>query len=100
MGGASSTHGGERKCFYGFGGETWRKETTWKVKCNITMDPKERGWDGCEWIDLAPDKEKGQSSEHGNENSGLLKWGKFFVFLRTINFKKGVLFLGSIELVS
>ena len=23
--------GGENKCMQGFGGETWRKETTWKT---------------------------------------------------------------------
>ena len=68
MGGASSTHGGERKCLKDFGGETWRKEATWKAKYNIKMDLKERESDGCEWIDLAQDMDKGQSSEHGNES--------------------------------
>jgi hypothetical protein len=26
-----STYGGEEKCMQGFGGETWRKKSTWKT---------------------------------------------------------------------
>jgi hypothetical protein len=26
------THGGEERCIQGFSGETWGKETTWKVQ--------------------------------------------------------------------
>ena len=32
MGGACGTYGGEGRCIEGFGGETWRKETTWETQ--------------------------------------------------------------------
>jgi hypothetical protein len=32
MGGACSVYGGEEGCVQGFGGETWRKETTGETK--------------------------------------------------------------------
>jgi hypothetical protein len=32
MGGACSTYRGEKRCIQGFGGETWRKETTWEIQ--------------------------------------------------------------------
>jgi hypothetical protein len=31
MGGSCSTHGNEERGIQGFDGETWGKETTWKV---------------------------------------------------------------------
>ena len=43
MVGTSSTHGAEGKYLKDFGGETWRKEATWKAKYNINMDLKEGG---------------------------------------------------------
>jgi len=58
----------------GFWRETWRREDTWKAKYNITLDLKERGGDGFEWIELAQDKDKWQSTEHGTEAAGSLKW--------------------------
>ena len=35
MGGACSAYGGKEKCEKGFGGETWRKETTWKTQSQM-----------------------------------------------------------------
>jgi hypothetical protein len=32
MDGACSAHGGEESVLQGFGGETWRKEPTWKTQ--------------------------------------------------------------------
>ena len=32
MGGAFSTYVGEERWILGFGGETWGKETTWKIQ--------------------------------------------------------------------
>jgi len=31
MGGACGTYRGEERCMQGFGGESWRKETTLKI---------------------------------------------------------------------
>jgi hypothetical protein len=31
MGGAYVTYGRQERCMQGFGGETWRKETTWNT---------------------------------------------------------------------
>jgi len=35
MGGACSTYGGEERHVQGFGGETWRKETTWETQVQM-----------------------------------------------------------------
>ena len=32
VGGACSTHGGEERRVQGFGGKTWRKQTTWETQ--------------------------------------------------------------------
>ena len=32
MGGACSTYGWKEMCMQGFGGETWRKDTTWETQ--------------------------------------------------------------------
>jgi len=32
MGVVCGTCGGEKKCFQGFGGESWEKETIWKTQ--------------------------------------------------------------------
>jgi len=49
MGGASNKCGGEDKGIQNFGGDIWRKETTWKPtlrwKGNIKMDLYK--YDGC-----------------------------------------------------
>jgi len=56
MDGACSTYGGEERCIQGFGGKTWRKETTWETQAlmgeSIKMDIKEMGWRIMGWIDL------------------------------------------------
>ena len=57
MGGACGTYGGEERRVQGFGGETWRKETTGETKCrwedNIKMDLREVGRGGMGWIKVA-----------------------------------------------
>jgi hypothetical protein len=45
MDGACSTYGGEERYIQGFGGNNWRKETTWntqsETKNNTKMDVEE-----------------------------------------------------------
>lgn len=57
MGEACGLYGGVDKCMQGFGGETWRKETTWKTEIlmadNIMVNLKvinERLWNRFIWF--------------------------------------------------
>jgi hypothetical protein len=53
MGVARGTYGGQEMCIQDFGGETWRKETTWKIGDNIKMNLQEVEWEDMDLIDLA-----------------------------------------------
>jgi hypothetical protein len=59
-------HWTQEKCMQGFGGEGWRKETTWKIRRrwedDITMDLKEIAWNGVGWIHLAQDRVSWQNA--------------------------------------
>ena len=62
MGGACSIYGGEWRCIQGFGGVTWRKETTWKMQAyrwedNIKMYLQEVVCEGIDWIDMAENRD-------------------------------------------
>ena len=61
MGWEFSTDRGQKRCIQGFGWETWRKETTWKMRRrledNIKMDHREVGR-GKDWIALVPDRDR------------------------------------------
>jgi len=49
--------GGEKRCIYHFGGETWGKRPLGRPMCrwefNIKTDPQEMGWTNMDWIYLA-----------------------------------------------
>ena len=54
--------GGEERRIQGFGGETWRKETTWgprrRWEDNIKMDLQEMGCGVVDWFELAQDRDR------------------------------------------
>jgi hypothetical protein len=55
---------GEEECIQDTG-EVRRKETTRKTTKwvdNIKIDLREIGWDGMDWIDLAPDRDQWRAS--------------------------------------
>jgi hypothetical protein len=42
------------------------------------MDLRVIGWEGVDWMDMAPDRDQWQDfCEHGNEPSGCVKCGEF-----------------------
>jgi len=57
----------EREMDRGFWWKFWKRETTWSPKRNldivITMDLKDIGWEGVDWIDLAQGTEKWRDVE-------------------------------------
>jgi hypothetical protein len=48
---------------------------------NIKMNPREIGWDGMDWIDLAQDRDH---SEHSNEPPGSIKCWEFLEWLQKL----------------
>jgi hypothetical protein len=46
------------------------------------MDLREIGWDGADWIDMAQDRTKKSSCEHGTELSGSIKCWEVLDWLR------------------
>jgi hypothetical protein len=56
MGGACRAYGGQERRIQGFGGETWRTETT--LEDNIKMDLQEVGCGGMDWIKLVQDSNR------------------------------------------
>ena len=54
--------GGQKRCIYDFGGETWGKRPLGRPMCrwedNIKTDPQEMGWTDMDWIYLAQNRDR------------------------------------------
>ena len=75
LGGACNAYGGEGRRIEGFGGETWRKETTWETQTrwedNIKMDRQEVGCGGMDCIEMAQDRDRWPSLVNAVMNFGV-----------------------------
>jgi hypothetical protein len=83
MGGACSTHGGDKNSYKILVGKPEGRRQLGrplrKWKDNIRTYLRETGWEGVDWMHLAPDRETvAGSCEHSNEPSDFIKDGEFF----------------------
>jgi hypothetical protein len=62
MGRACNTNGGKRNAYRILMGNPERNRPLGRPRCkwvdNIKMDPREMGWGGVDWIDLAYDRDE------------------------------------------